>query len=368
LLNEGLAHRVTLASELASAGPSTALSGAELGRLLGISRAAVHKHMQQLQALGFAVTPVPRAGYRLTHAFSDLVVPEAVLPFLFDFASGQEDPLRPPSVGLPYRYLAECPSTNALLKEMAAASPAGTVVVTDEQTGGRGRLGRGWVSQAGRDLTFSVLVRPALAPARAHLLSLAAAIAVAETLEGLPGLQAAVGIKWPNDVLLGDRKVCGILLEGAMDADSLQWAIMGIGLNVNSEPAAFTAGLDPERRSEWVGRPLPTSLRAELDRDVPRAPLFAGLLVALGRRLAEVEDSAATVLAAVRRRDLLKGRPVQVFAGPSLDHQVTSGEAGGIGDEGQLLVRTPDGEVVPVFAGDVTLRSPAPVNHLARPG
>jgi BirA family biotin operon repressor/biotin-[acetyl-CoA-carboxylase] ligase len=356
LLSEGQARRVALAAELAASASAGALSGEALGRRLGISRAAVHKHMQQLQALGFAVTPVARAGYRLDYPFSDLVVAEAVLPFLLD-PLNPDDGLALPAIGLPYRYVARCASTNVMLKEGVASSPAGTVVVTDEQTGGRGRLGRGWVSQPGKDLTFSLLVRPALAPARAHLLSLAAALAVVEILEGLPGLRGLVGVKWPNDVVLGQEKVCGILLEGSMDADRLQWAIVGIGLNVNSDPSAFTQGLGPEEQRQWLGRPRPASLRAHLGGDVPRAPLFAALLGALGRRISEV--GARDLLSAVRERDVLRGHAVEVFAGPELDELVVSGEADGIGNEGQLLVRTAAGDVVPVFAGDVTLRVPA---------
>jgi len=361
-ISEGLEHRLALVYELmareALALTSRTLSGADLGRRLGISRAAVHKQTQQLQALGFAIEPVARAGYRLVAPFTDLVVAEAVLPFLLEPAAHHDEPPLP-TIGLPYRYVGSCASTNALLKEIAAGSPAGMVIVTDDQTGGRGRLGRGWVSQPGKDLTFSALVRPALAPARAHLLSLAAALAVAETLEGLPRLAGRVGVKWPNDVLVGQRKVCGILLEGSMDADRLQWAIIGIGLNVNSRPDLFTEGLSDEERRQWSGRPLPTSLAAETGGDVPRAPLFAALLRALARRFAEVEGpQAGEVLTGVRRRDLLRGQAVRVFAGTLVDDLVTSGTAEGIGDEGQLLVRGVAGDVTPVFAGDVTLRVP----------
>ena len=358
-ISKGLARRIALVSELGSRGATEALSGATLGRRLGISRAAVHKHMQQLQALGFAIVPVPRAGYRLERPFADLIVAEAVLPFLLEPVAEEQDPAMP-AVGLPYRYVPHCASTNALLKETAATSPSGTVLVTDDQTGGRGRLGRGWVSQPGKDLTFSVLARPALPPARAHLLSLAAALAVAETLEGLMDLRGPVGIKWPNDVLVGERKICGILLEGSMDADRLQWAIVGIGLNVNSRPEAFTEGLGPEERLQWLARPQPTSVAAELGREAPRAPLFAALLGALSRHLGRLEGPGADrVLAGVRERDVLRGKPVQVFAGPQFDDLVTSGTAEGIGGEGQLLVRTVSGDVTSVFAGDVTLRGPA---------
>ncbi|MFH0915237.1 MAG: biotin--[acetyl-CoA-carboxylase] ligase [bacterium] len=408
----GLAHRTDLAARLARTLPQAgsgmvpdAISGETLARALGLSRAAVHKHVDHLRTLGFTIGSLPGAGYRLERPFADLVAGEAVLPFLF----GLVWPETPWIAGLPYSYLPCCESTNLSLKELVApgpdvggravdmpgphpapdveaglgALPAGALVVTDEQTGGRGRLGRVWSSEPGNDLTFSVLLRPSLAPAQAHLLSLAAALAVAEVLETLPDLAGRVAVKWPNDVLLGGEKVCGILLEGSMDADRLHWAVAGIGLNVNSTPSALVAALAPEQAEAWAGRPHPVSLRESLGREVPRAPLLATLLVRLTSRWADLEDDlgrdpdegpcldgrtgaggpgdsgAARVLAALRQRDALAGRQVEVLSGPRRQGRevVASGEAVGIGPEGQLLVRVASGETVAVFAGDATLRA-----------
>jgi BirA family biotin operon repressor/biotin-[acetyl-CoA-carboxylase] ligase len=362
-----------------------------------LSRAAVHKHVNHLRTLGFGVESLPGAGYRLERPFADLVAAEAVLPFLL----GLSRPETPWMAGLPYFYLPRCESTNLSLKEAMAprraagrgaadapapdsgapapsapgALPAGALMVTDEQTGGRGRLARTWSSEAGRDLTFSVLLRPSLAPTQAHLLSLAAALAVAEVLETLPGLEGRVAVKWPNDVLLGGEKVCGILLEGSMDVDRLHWAVAGIGLNVNSASSALVTALTPEDAEAWAGRPRPVSLRERLGYDVPRAPLLAALLARLTRRWIDLEDrgdpgpgaptspggsGAAGVLAALRQRDALAGRQVEVLSGSGRQGQkdvVASGEAAGIGPEGQLLVRSASGETVAVFAGDVTLRA-----------
>jgi len=259
----------------------------------------------------------------------------------------------------------------------AGTPPAGASVVTDEQTGGRGRLDRTWSSQPGKDLTFSFLLRPSLAPGQAHLLSLVAALSVAEVLETLPGLEGRVAVKWPNDVLLEDRKVCGILLEGSMDADRLHWAVAGIGLNVNSISSALVAALGGKQADVWAGRPRPVSLRERLGRDVPRAPLLASLLERLGERWAALDDQgsrqdgaqgardshgehhpgAVEVITALRQRDALAGRRVEVYSGAKQPELVLAGEAAGIGPEGQLLVRRPSGEMSAVFAGDVTLGS-----------
>ncbi|MBN1630400.1 MAG: biotin--[acetyl-CoA-carboxylase] ligase, partial [Thermoleophilia bacterium] len=325
LLAAGPAHRTALAIELVRTLTSTdallsqpSVSGEALGKALGLSRAAVHKHMEHLRSLGFAIAPVAGSGYRLERPFCDLVAAEAVLPFLFDLISEVDSP----PVGLPYRYTARCASTNAELRRVAETAPAGTVVVTDEQTRGRGRLGRTWSSVQGKDLTFSVLLRPALGPAQARMLSLTAALAVADALESLEGLQGRVGIKWPNDVLLGGKKVCGVLLEGSMDADRLQWVIAGIGLNVNSDRASLLRGLSGELVREWDGRPIPTSLCEEVGSHVARAPLMAQLLVALSRHWAETGTEDA--LEGLRSRDVLAGRRVEIWSGPPRNEPVVS--------------------------------------------
>ena len=283
----------------------------------------------------------------------DPIGAEAVLPLLLDLV----EPGAPWVAGLPLEYRARCPSTNAALKQVAASGRSGTTLVTDEQTGGRGRLGRTWVSAPGLDLTFSVLLRPALAPAQGHLLALATGVAVAEVLEESLGLYGQVTLKWPNDVLLDGKKVCGILLEASADADRILWAVAGIGLNVNSEPSRLLESLPPDQAAEWRGRPRPISLKEYLGQSTARAPLLAALLARLTCWWTGL-DWASTVpslLAEWRRRDALAGRPVEVFAGADRSERVAAGQAAGIGEEGQLLVRAEDGTLLEVFAGDVSV-------------
>jgi BirA family transcriptional regulator, biotin operon repressor / biotin---[acetyl-CoA-carboxylase] ligase len=280
--------------------------------------------------------------------------------------------------GVPYEYLAQCVSTNAALKQTADSARSGTTVITDDQTGGRGRLGRTWMSDPGCDLCFSVLVRPTLTATHGHFLSLATGVAVAEALEQALGLREHLALKWPNDVLLDGRKVCGILLEASTGADRIHWAVAGIGLNVNSEPTRRLESLPPEQAAEWRGRPLPVSLKEHLGHPVARAPLLAEILARLTFWLTALDAAASTavegvsavpagradspgadVVAAVleewRRRDALDGRRVEVSSVSGRADRVAAGVAVGIGEEGQLLVRTEDGAMVEVFAGDVTV-------------
>lgn len=257
------------------------------------------------------------------------------------------------SSGFSVRYLENCTSTSSLLKSQAAELPAGTVLVTDHQTEGRGRLGRSWSSVAGEDLTFSVLLRPDIPPEQAPRLSLAVAVAAAQALETLEGLPGRVSVKWPNDVFIGDRKVCGILLESSVDGERLEWVVAGVGLNVNSDPGAMLEGLGPSERESWRDRPRPTSLLAELGHSVDRGPLLGALLSCLATEVRE--ESWPQVLALLRTHDALEGHSLRVYAGPPDGALVLEGEGAGIGDQGQLLVRDGDGIVVPVFAGEVTL-------------
>lgn len=194
----------------------------------------------------------------------DSLRPEAVLPLL----RGR--------LGRELRFVDTCPSTQRLLADDA---PEGALVVTDEQTEGRGRLGRRWLAPAGTSILCSLRLVPAVEPARLPELSLVAGDAVAAALAAL-GVEPTV--KHPNDVLLGGRKVAGILAEASEGRVTL-----GIGVNVNQTAEQLPAD----------ARTPATSLRIELGRAVPRAPLLAGLLVELERRydawLADDERPAA---------------------------------------------------------------------------
>ena len=212
-------------------------------------------------------------------------------------------------------------STNQRAKELAdAGAPHGTVVTADEQTAGRGRQGRSWVAPPGSAVLMSVLVREL--DESAALLPLATAVAVCEAAESIASVECA--IKWPNDVWVEGRKVCGILVEGRPAAG---WAVVGIGLNVR--PVEFP----PELRD----------IATTLGGDSVAAAVDA-LLPALDRRLA---DPAAAVLDAWRERDALRGRTIGWGDG--------EGVAAGIDDRGNLLVDTDAGQVA-LGAGEVHLR------------
>jgi BirA family transcriptional regulator, biotin operon repressor / biotin---[acetyl-CoA-carboxylase] ligase len=222
------------------------------------------------------------------------------------------------ALGRPRLHLRETGSTNERARALAAAgAPHGTLVTAAAQTAGRGRQGRSWVAPAGRALLLSLVLR-ALDP----LLPLRAGLAVAD----LAGSQARV--KWPNDVLLEDRKVAGVLVEARPQEG---WAVLGVGVNVAVDVADLPAEL--HERAGTLGR-SPEALE----------PALAELLVALAQRLAE---PAAASLEALRARDALHGRRVRWAGG--------EGEGAGIDERGSLLVRDAAGAVIALDAGEVHL-------------
>lgn len=308
------------------------VSGEELSRRLGISRTAIWKQMQSLRERGYVVEAQPRLGYRLVGA-PDAVTPDELLPGMTTRRFGRHIEYRP-TVG----------STNDVAKELArAGAPEGLVVIADEQTTGRGRLGRAWSTPRGSALAVSLVLRPSLPPYEAPRITLVAAVAVAEAVRAVTGLPA--GIKWPNDIQIGGRKLCGILTEMEAEMERVSFVVCGVGLNVNIPREQFPLEL----------RETATSLMAELGRPVARAPLLQAMMA----RLEEGYDQLlagrfAAVLDRWRALSVTLGQPVRVLAvagGADLE-----GTAEDVDQDGALLVRTANGERRRVLAGDVSLR------------
>ena len=230
-------------------------------------------------------------------------------------------------IGSPRVHYRLTDSTNARARELAiGGAPGGTLVTAAEQTAGRGRQGRSWVAPPGKALLMSLLIRDL--DRRHALLPLAAAVSVAEACEAVATVECE--IKWPNDVWIAGRKVAGILLEGRPQEG---WAILGIGLNVETAEEEFPPDLAETATSLRVSGGEPIAVEEALD----------ALLRALELRLS---DRPAATLAAWRERDALEGRHVRWNAG--------EGTAAGIDDDGALVVETTSGSVA-LDAGEVHL-------------
>ncbi len=264
------------------------------------------------------------AGEQLT-ASPDRLAPEVLEPLLTTRALGRA-----------LLCLDETTSTSEVAFRLASenAAPHGQLVVAEAQTQGRGRLGRTWVSPGGVNLYFSLVLRPALAPARAPELSLVAGVALAEALADFG---AGARIKWPNDVELGGKKVAGVLAEMSAVSERLLFAVLGIGINVNVDPLP----------SEIA--PIATSLKRELGRPVSRPRLLAATLAGLEAWMDRLEDQGFDP---VRQRWKELSSTLGGWVDVQIDGRVLSGEAVDIDEGGALLVRTGQG-VERVLVGDV---------------
>lgn len=301
------------------------VSGEELSRAGDVSRAAVWKQIEKLREEGYQIIAQPHVGYRLV-APPDRLIPEELMWQLPTKIIGRRV----------YSY-AETDSTMDLAHRLVdAGEPEGSVVVAEGQARGRGRLGRTWSSPKGQGIYASVIVRPKLQPASAPLLTLLAAVAVVRAIREAAGVAAQ--IKWPNDVLVGERKVAGILTELTAELNQVHAAILGIGLNVNTPRSALPR--------------LATSLALERGESCDRLAVARALFVALDDAYAELKRHGPTsLLAAWRAASMTVGRRVRV----ACEDRHVDGEATGVDDHGALLVRTDVGRIEAVTAGEVLL-------------
>jgi BirA family biotin operon repressor/biotin-[acetyl-CoA-carboxylase] ligase len=289
------------------------VSGQEIGRRLGTSRAAVWKQVQALRRRGFGIEGARGAGYRLL-GLPDLIEEQDLF-----------SRLSRPDFWKTLVFFPVTDSTNSRAAELAGKGAAhGTVVCADAQTSGRGRLGRKWESPPGVNLYMSMLLRPHLDPAKAPQLTLVAAVALAAAIDGVSGLRPA--LKWPNDLFIDGRKAAGILAEMSADPDLLRHVVIGVGLNVNAETADFPATL----------REKATSLRISAGRTFRRVEVLARFLDSFaGYYEAFMSGGFKAILPEWGRRDVMAGKRVLLRHGADEDR----GRVLGVDESGLLLYR-----------------------------
>lgn len=237
-------------------------------------------------------------------------------------------------------YLTSTTSSQEVARrEAEEGAPAGTIVIAEEQTAGRGRFGRTWVSPAGKNLYVTLILRPPRQ--RLRSLSTVSPLAVLLGVEDVTGLAPA--LKWPNDVVAGGRKLAGVLVETDLSGEDVRYSLVGIGLNVNMD-------VEPDSPIAEVA----TSLKRELGREVSREDLLAALLNRY-ESLYEEAASGTTVHDAWKARLETLGRQVRV----TFRDQVFEGLAEDVDAEGSLVLRQADGSRITLDAGEVTLRPPA---------
>jgi BirA family biotin operon repressor/biotin-[acetyl-CoA-carboxylase] ligase len=332
------------------------VSGTELSQQLGISRAAIWARIEELRSLGYDIEASPHLGYRLLNSpdglhADDLLArlhnsgwgdrPREPLPQKATQPAGTPARAREHIIGRDIRVFERTSSTNDVIEKLARDGvEEGVVVFAESQTEGRGRLGRKWISPARKGLWFSVLLRPDLRPQEATQLTVASATALARAIKAETGLPPE--IKWPNDILIGGKKVAGILTEMSAELDRVKQIILGIGVDVNLTAAEFP----PELRKQA------TSLRIESGKPVSRPELAARILSELDRDYARLCDGKFESLADEWEAGCATiGREVTIQIGG----RRVRGTAEALGEDGALLLRTEHGHLERISGGDVTL-------------
>ncbi|HTL59218.1 MAG TPA: biotin--[acetyl-CoA-carboxylase] ligase [Candidatus Limnocylindrales bacterium] len=312
------------------AASDSSVSGADLSNELGISRAAIWAHIEDLRALGYDIEASPHQGYRLLSC-PDLLHAEDLVARL-----GKTN-----CVGRDIRVFEETTSTNDVIEKLARDGvKEGAVVFAEAQTKGRGRLGRKWMSPSKKGLWFSILLRPGLRPLAATQLTIAAATALRRAIAAQSGLHPE--IKWPNDILVNGRKVAGILTELNAELDRVKYVIVGVGVDVNLNAGDFPSDL----------RRLATSLKAEAGKPISRADLAIAILRELDKDYARVLSGGfAAVADEWEAHCTTLGHEVVIRTG----QREIRGQAEALGEEGALLVRTEHGHLEPIVGGDVTV-------------
>jgi BirA family biotin operon repressor/biotin-[acetyl-CoA-carboxylase] ligase len=244
-------------------------------------------------------------------------------------------------IGRPCHYHLEVSSTNTLARSLGQQGTAeGTIVVADVQTAGRGQAGRIWISPPERNLYVSIVLRPAVTPAQAPLLSLLVAVALVDTLRHMA---VPSGIKWPNDVLIGDRKVAGILTEMETDGARVHFIVVGIGVNINMSNVELARYLGPIA-------PTATSLQIVLGHEISRERLLAALLSHLEQWYERFcTDGGAVLQAAWEERSLMSGRRIRARTAEG----AWEGTVQGIDQRGQLQLRQDDGSWLSLTSAEV---------------
>jgi BirA family biotin operon repressor/biotin-[acetyl-CoA-carboxylase] ligase len=307
--------------------PSTSLSGEEISRRLKVSRTAVWKRIQRLRALGYGIEASTRSGYCLIGS-PDLLTPAEIKPIL-----------KTKWIGKTIHHFHTLDSTNSKAYQLALnGAEEGEVVISESQEKGKGRLGRQWFSPPFLNLYLSVILRPNILPHQASLITLLAAVAAADAIREFSGLLPL--IKWPNDILLRDRKVAGLLNEIHSEMDRVHFVILGIGVNLNMDENMFSKEI----------RAVASSLKIEMGQTISRKGFLPFFLQELERWYSIfLKEGSAVILKAWRDRAHIKGRRVKVTSfGETL-----VGTAIDVDSDGALILETGDGKRKRVVAGDI---------------
>jgi BirA family biotin operon repressor/biotin-[acetyl-CoA-carboxylase] ligase len=316
--------------EVLREGKGSHISGEEMCKRAGISRAAIWKRIEKLREEGYDIEATPHLGYRL------IGVPDSLIPGEVKWKLGTK------VLGGEIISYKKVDSTNDIAYELAEKKmKEGTVIIAEEQAQGKGRHGREWVSPPKGGIYMSCILRPEMEPSEIPKITLLAAVAVAKAIRAVTGLPAS--IKWPNDILIDGKKVCGILTEMKAEQDRVAFIILGIGVNVNTPSKTLPK--------------TATSLKAELhnigkDAAISRIELARNILESVEKYYDILKDNgASSIIEEWKKLSGMLGSKVKVI----LPKRQFEGKAHTIDRDGALIVRLASGVLERVSSGDVVM-------------
>jgi len=305
------------------------VSGEVLAKKLGISRVAVWKQIQKLKDMGYKIVSDQNLGYCLVSR-PDLLLPQEIQRGLSTNYIGKE-----------IYYFPELKSTNIIAKEKALhrteAISEGIIIIAERQSAGKGRLGRKWFSPAG-GIWLSIILYPQLSPFYISRITLMTAVAVVKAIKVCTQIESQ--IKWPNDILINEKKVCGILTEMSAELDIINWVVVGIGINVNIDNREF-----PEDIQENT-----ISLKEASDKEVLRVKLAQVFLQEFEKYYEILKRREfSSILKEWKLYSHTLGKKITVDMG----ERIITGEAVDINQEGALILKKEDGELVEIISGTI---------------
>ncbi|MBA7541511.1 Bifunctional ligase/repressor BirA [subsurface metagenome] len=305
------------------------VSGEVLAQKLGISRVAVWKQIQKLKDMGYKITSDQNLGYCLVSR-PDLLLPQEI-----------QRGLSTNYVGKKIYYFPELKSTNIMAKEKALhraeGIDEGTLIIAERQSAGKGRLGREWFSPVG-GIWFSIILYPQLSPSYISRITLMTAVAVVKAIKTCTQIKSQ--IKWPNDILINEKKVCGILTEMSAELDIINWVVVGIGINVNIDHREFPEDIQKNT----------ISLKETSGKEISRVKLAQTFLQEFEKYYEILKGREfSSILKEWKLYSHTLGKKIKVDMG----EKIITGEAMDINESGALILKKEDGELLEIISGTI---------------
>lgn len=305
------------------------ISGEKLSEEFNMTRSGIWKYMNMLKEDGYNIESIPRKGYRIVSSPDILTYEEIEKNLNTDF------------IGRNIYYYDSIDSTNKRAKDIALEEQEGTIIISEEQVDGKGRLGRGWISPKGKGIWMSIILKPEVDPIKVAKITLIGAAAV---YKGLNNMNIDSTIKWPNDILIDGKKICGILTEMSCELNMINYVVMGIGINVNLDVSNIPEDL----------REKATSIKISQKKSISRKELLANILNEFEELYIPFKDNGniSESINICRENCALIGKEVKIIKG----EEIKIGRALDINEDGQLVIEFKNGVVENVFSGEVSVR------------